>query len=306
MLNDGAMKVARSGHGALRWYDDDRGRCGGPRFESGRWHGGSSHTRWLMRVHGGESWWSLHVDRGIVRGVALSRHGLSHRGGLAPRALASNHGYGGIAKWLQDQEGAKVYPTKKHYGTANRVLRYILGTIDFGLEYHKGKEAVLIGYCDSDWSGSQDDMRSTSGYAFSFGNGVFSWASVKQHSVALSTAEAEYVSASEAITQAIWLRFVLEDFGELETDATPLMVDNTSAIARTKNPIFHQKTNHINCRYHFIEDALQDGVVDLKYCKSKEQMAEIFTKALPEDRFNYLRGLLGVKPVNNLEGNVEM
>ncbi|CAL8994830.1 unnamed protein product, partial [Prunus brigantina] len=86
-------------------------------------------------------------------------------------------------------------PTKKHYGTAKRVLRYIQGTIDFGIQYQKGKEAVLVGYCDSDWSGSQDDMRSTSGYAFSFGSGVFSWASVKQHSVAFSTAEAKYVSA---------------------------------------------------------------------------------------------------------------
>ncbi|CAL8154967.1 unnamed protein product [Prunus armeniaca] len=197
-------------------------------------------------------------------------------------------------------------PTKKHYGTAKRVLRYIQGTIDFGIEYQKGKEAVLIGYCDSDWSGIQDDMRSTSGYAFSFGSGVFSWASVKQHSVALSIVEAEYVSASEATTLAIWLRFVLEDFGELQADATPLMVDNTSGIAITRNPVFHQKTKHINRRYHFIRDALQDGVVDLKYCKSKEQMADIFTKALPKDRFNYLRGLLGVKPVNNLEGNVEM
>ncbi|KAI5350347.1 hypothetical protein L3X38_003238 [Prunus dulcis] len=106
-------------------------------------------------------------------------------------------------------------PTKKHYGTAKKVLRYIQGTIDFGIEYHNGKEAILIGYCDSDWSGSQDDMRSTSVYAFSFGSGAFSWASVKQLSVALSTAEAEYVNASEATTQAIWLRFVLEDFGEL-------------------------------------------------------------------------------------------
>ncbi|KAI5318449.1 hypothetical protein L3X38_038157 [Prunus dulcis] len=197
-------------------------------------------------------------------------------------------------------------PTKKHYGTAKRVLRYIQGTIDFGIEYQKGKEAILIGYCDSDWSGSQDDMRSTSGYAFSFGSGAFSWASVKQHSVALSTAEAEYVNASEATTQAIFLRFVLEDFGELQTEATPLMLDNTSAISMTRNPVFHQKTKHINRKYHFIRDALQDGVVDLRYCKSKEQVADIFTKALPKDRFNYFRGLLGVKIVNNLEGSVEV
>ncbi|KAI5350573.1 hypothetical protein L3X38_003464 [Prunus dulcis] len=134
-------------------------------------------------------------------------------------------------------------------------------------------------------------------------SGVFSWASVKQHSVALSTAEAEYVSASETTTHAIWLRFVLEDFGELQAEATPLMVDNTFAIAMTRNPIFHQKTKHINSRYHFIRDALQEGVVDLRYCKSEEQVADIFTKALPKDWFNYLRGLLGVKPVNNLERN---
>ncbi|CAL2255491.1 unnamed protein product [Prunus armeniaca] len=142
-------------------------------------------------------------------------------------------------------------PTKKHYGIAKRVM--------------------------SDWSGNQDDMRSTSGYAFFFGSRVFSWVSVTQHSVALSTIEAEYVSAN-----------------------------NTSAIAMTRNPVFHQKTKHINRRYHFIRDALQDGVVDLKYCKSEEQVADIFTKALPKDRYNYLRGLLGVKPINNLEGNVEV
>ncbi|KAI5348509.1 hypothetical protein L3X38_001396 [Prunus dulcis] len=108
-------------------------------------------------------------------------------------------------------------------------------------------------------------MKSTSGYAFSFGSGVFSCASVKQHSVAISTAEAEYVGASEATTQAIWLRFVLEDFGELQTEATPLMVDNTYAIAITKNHVFHQKTKHINRRYHFIREALQEGVIDLRY-----------------------------------------
>ncbi|CAL8174177.1 unnamed protein product [Prunus armeniaca] len=130
-------------------------------------------------------------------------------------------------------------PTNKHYGIAKRVLRYIQGTLDYGLEYVKGRNAMLIGYCDSDWSGSVNDSKSTSGYAFSFGSGVFAWASVKQNSVALSTAEAEYISASEATAQAIWLRFVLEDFGEFQAEATPLHCDNTAAIAITKNPVFH-------------------------------------------------------------------
>ncbi|CAL2244033.1 unnamed protein product [Prunus armeniaca] len=197
-------------------------------------------------------------------------------------------------------------PTSKHLGTAKRVLRYVKGTLDYGLEYVKGKWAVLIGYCDNDWSGSVDDSKSTSGYAFSFGSGVFAWASVKQNCVALSTAEAEYISASEATTQAIWLRFVLEDFGELQTEATPLHCDNISAIAITRNPVFHQKTKHIDRRYHFIKDALQEGTVDLIYCPTNEQLADIFTKALAKDRFCYLREKLGVKSAHNLKGSVEI
>ncbi|KAM1262144.1 hypothetical protein ACFX2G_027916 [Malus domestica] len=197
-------------------------------------------------------------------------------------------------------------PTNKHLGTAKRVLRYIKGTLDYGLEYVKGKNAMLIGFCDSDWGGSVDDSKSTSGYAFSFGSGVFSWASVKQNCVALFTAEAEYISASEATAQAIWLRFVLEDFGEMQTEATPVHCDNTAAIAITKNPVFHQKTKHIDRRYHFIKNALQEGIIDLVYCPTNEQVADIFTKALSKDRFNYLRDMLGVKSAQSLKGSVEL
>ncbi|KAI5348811.1 hypothetical protein L3X38_001698 [Prunus dulcis] len=126
-------------------------------------------------------------------------------------------------------------PTNKHYGTAKRVLKYIQGTLDYGLEYVKGRNAVLIGYCDSDWSGSVDDSKSTSRYAFSFGSGVFAWASVKQNCVALSTAKVEYISSSKATAQAVWLKFVLEDFGEFQVEATPLHCDNTATTAKTKH-----------------------------------------------------------------------
>ncbi|KAM1185318.1 hypothetical protein FF1_014602 [Malus domestica] len=126
-------------------------------------------------------------------------------------------------------------------------------------------------------------MKSTSCYAFSLGSGVFSWASVKQCNVGLSTAEAEYVSAAKSTTQAMWLRFVLSDFGEERVEATLLLCDNTSAIAMSKNPVFHHKTRHINRRYHFIRDAIQDGTIELHYCSTEEQLADIFTKALPKD-----------------------
>ncbi|KAM1775099.1 hypothetical protein ACFX12_044389 [Malus domestica] len=195
-------------------------------------------------------------------------------------------------------------PSKIHMGTAKRVLRYVQGTLNYRIKYEMGKSSILIGFCDSDWGGSEDDSRSTSGYAFTFESGVFSWASVKQQSVALSTAKAEYVSASEATAQAIWLRFILKDFGELQVEATPLLCDNTSAIAMTKNPVFHQRTKHIKRRYHFIREALQDNTIKLIYCSTEDHIADIFTKALPNERFNYLKGLLGLTPRSSLEGSV--
>ncbi|KAI5342232.1 hypothetical protein L3X38_010107 [Prunus dulcis] len=197
-------------------------------------------------------------------------------------------------------------PTRKHMGTAKRVLRYIQGTLDFGIEFIKGKSATLIGYCDSDWAGSEDDRRSTSGFAFTLGSGMFSWASIKQNTVALSTAEAEYVSAAEATSQAKWLRFVLEDFGEEQVEGTPILCDNTSAIAMAKNPVFHQKTRHISRKFHFIREAIQAKEIELIYCKTEDQIADILTKALSKDRFVYLRDLLGVKSAKGLEGSVDV
>ncbi|KAI5343766.1 hypothetical protein L3X38_011642 [Prunus dulcis] len=153
---------------------------------------------------------------------------------------------------------------------------------------------------------SPNDMRSTSGYAFHLGSGVFSWASVKQSSVALSTAEAEYVAAAEATAQAVWLRFVLSDFGEEQVEATTILCDNTSAIAITKNPVHHHRTRYISRRFHFIRDALQNGEIDLLYCKTDEQNADIFTKALARNRFEYLRSKLGIISAKHLEGSVKV
>jgi hypothetical protein len=196
-------------------------------------------------------------------------------------------------------------PTKIHMGAEKRILRYMQGTLSYGIEYVRDQSVTLIGFCDADWAGSEDDNKSTSGYAFSFGIGVFSWSSMKQNTIALSTAEAEYVSASEATAQAIWLRFVLDDLGEMQAEVTPLFCDNMSAISMARNPIFHQRTRHINRKYHFIREALQEGVINIQFCRSEEQLVDIFTKALPKDRFKHQKLKLGVKPVNSLGEVVE-
>ncbi|KAK2966032.1 hypothetical protein RJ640_012291 [Escallonia rubra] len=146
-----------------------------------------------------------------------------------------------------------------------------------------------------DWPGSVDDMRSTSGYAFSLGSGMFSWASKKQQNVAQSSAEAEYVAAAVTTSQAIWLRRILGDMGEEQAEATTLMCDNKSAIAMTKNPRNHCRTKHINIKYHFVREAVENGEVQFQFCKTEDQVADVFTKAIPKERLDYFRLKLGVQ-----------
>ncbi|KAG6502054.1 hypothetical protein ZIOFF_041941 [Zingiber officinale] len=115
----------------------------------------------------------------------------------------------------------------------------------------------------SDLGGSLDDMKSTSGYCFSFGSAIFSWVSKKQQSVAQSSAEAEYISASVATSQAIWLRKILADLGHHQIEGTVLHCDNKSAIAMAKNPVHHNRTRHIALKHHFIRQAIEDKEIQL-------------------------------------------
>lgn len=125
-------------------------------------------------------------------------------------------------------------PTQMHFGAAKRILWYLHSTLDYGILYKPIQDSKLIGYCDSDWGGSLDDMKRTSSYVFSIGSGVCSWMSKKQNSVAQSSAEAEYVAAAKATSQAIWLRRILENIGEKQLEGTVLNCDNGSAIAMGK------------------------------------------------------------------------
>jgi len=152
----------------------------------------------------------------------------------------------------------------------------------------------MIGYTDSDWARSIDDMKSTSGYAFSLGSRIFSWASKKQATVAQSIGEAEYVAAVEATSQAIWLRKIFKDMGEKQSGPTTINYDNKSAIAMTKNPVHHSRTKHVAIKYHFIREAETNMKIQLKYCTIEDQIANIFTKALPRPRFELLRAMHGV------------
>ncbi|KAL5583478.1 hypothetical protein UlMin_015920 [Ulmus minor] len=192
-------------------------------------------------------------------------------------------------------------PKEIHLLAAKRILRYLCGTTKFGLFYKKGEQSDLFGFTDSDYAGDLDDRRCTSGYVFMLGSTAVSWSSKKQPIVTLSTAEAEFVAATSCACQAIWLRKILEELKFKQTDSTQIFCDNSSAIKLSKNPVFHGRCKHIDVKYHFLRDLTKDEVIDIVYCRSEDQVADIFTKPLKLASFLKLRKLLGVYA---LEGQI--
>ncbi|GLT43009.1 hypothetical protein SLA2020_169860 [Shorea laevis] len=185
-------------------------------------------------------------------------------------------------------------PSEIHLKGAKRILRYVKGTIDFGVMYSRSDEIKLLGFTDSDWAGSEDDMKSTSGCCFSIGSGMISWCSRKQDTVAQSTAESEYIAAADAANQAIWIRKVMRDLKHAQKEPAVILCDNKFTIAIVKNPVFHRRTRHIKVKYHSIREAENDNEVQLIHCSSEEQIADIFTKGLQKSRFELLREQVGM------------
>ena len=184
-------------------------------------------------------------------------------------------------------------PKESHLIAVKRILRYLNGTKNVGLWYSRDSTLNLIAYSDSDYAGCKLDRKSTSGACQFLGSNLISWFSKKQNFVALSTAEAEYVAAGSCCAQILWIKRQLEDYG-ITLDKTPIRCDNTSAINLTKNPIQHSRTKHIEIRYHFIREHVANDEICLDYVNTEEQLADIFTKPLNEERFCYLRGELGI------------
>ncbi|KAK2993848.1 hypothetical protein RJ640_027325 [Escallonia rubra] len=156
---------------------------------------------------------------------------------------------------------------------------------------------------DSDWARDVDDRKSTTGFVFYFGKATFTWTSKKQSIVTLSTCEAEYVAATSTVCHAIWLRSLLKELSFIQDESTQIYVDNKSAIALAKNPVFHDRSKHIDTQYHFIRESIAKKQVQVKYVKSEDQDADIFTKPLNREVFEKLRNRLGMRE-SSLRGRV--
>jgi hypothetical protein len=133
-------------------------------------------------------------------------------------------------------------------------MRYLKGTIDYGLSYDGDHKFTLSGYTDADWVGSIADRKGTFGCCFSLGSAMISWQSRKQSSIALSTTKAEYIAACSASCKAIWLRKLLTSLFDIEMEETTILCDNQSCIKMTENHVFHDRSKHIEIHYHYIHD----------------------------------------------------
>ncbi|XP_062014077.1 uncharacterized mitochondrial protein AtMg00810-like [Rosa rugosa] len=205
-------------------------------------------------------------------------------------------------------------PTELHLMAAKRVLRYVKGTVNFGIFYKKEGNKDLAAFTDSDYAGCLEDRKSTSGYAFILNSRAVAWSLRKQPIVTLSTTENESIAAAACACQVVWMKIILKKLsyegGECTTilwmkiilkklsyeggECTTIFYDNSSTIKLSRNPVMHGRSKHIDVRFNFLRDLTKEGVVQLVLCGTQEQVADVFTKPLKLDLFLKLRGLLGV------------
>nr|GEU84399.1 retrovirus-related Pol polyprotein from transposon TNT 1-94 [Tanacetum cinerariifolium] len=178
-------------------------------------------------------------------------------------------------------------PTEKHLKEVKRIFRYLRGTVNTGLWYTKDSGFELIGFSDADYTGCKDAFKSTFSGAQFLGEKLVSWSSKKQDCMALLTIEAKYVSLFACYAQVLWMRTQLTNYG-FYFNKIPIYCDSKSAIAISYNPVQHSRTKHIAVRYHFIKEHVEKGTIKLYFVKTDYQLADLFTKALSADRFNYL------------------
>lgn len=178
---------------------------------------------------------------------------------------------------------------EEHFAAGKRILRYLKGTKELGLRYGVSGSNALIGYADADWASDKDTRRSTTAYVFVLGGAAVSWASKLQPTVALSSSEAEYMSACSAVQEAIHLKRLMKSLGYDQDGPTVIFEDNQGAIKISENPTLHKRSKHIDIKFHFVREKVGTGEVKLVYIETEKQLADILTKPLLKPRVVRLR-----------------
>jgi hypothetical protein len=185
---------------------------------------------------------------------------------------------GCVAKYCDSYDSSHVTAVK-------RILRYLNTTSKYGLMFTGNERSGLTCYADASWANDLDTRRSTTGYLFKLNGNLVSWKSQRQSTVALSSSEAEYMSLAAATQEAIWLKRFVKELKIYADDAVLIHQDNQGAIALAKNPVFHQRTKHIDLRYHFIRERVEDKDINICYTPTSEMQADFLTKNLTRPLF---------------------
>ena len=192
-----------------------------------------------------------------------------------------------LAKYMQN-------PGIDHWEGVKRVFRYLKTTMNLCLRFEKEGSTQVRGYCDSDFAGDVDTMRSTAGYVFLLAGGAISWSSKRQQTVAVSSTEAEYMAATHASKEALWLKRFVSDLG-WEQSTVRIFCDNQSALKMMKNPTYHARTKHISVQYHFIRELIEDKELEFQFVGTNLQCADFLTKGVTRDKLELFRFEVGLR-----------
>ncbi|KAL3641556.1 hypothetical protein CASFOL_012371 [Castilleja foliolosa] len=187
-------------------------------------------------------------------------------------------------------------PGKAHWQAAKWLMRYVKGSVNLSLIYRKSEEDnnMIEGYVDSDYAGCSDTRKSTTGYVFTAFGGAISWKARLQKVVALSSTEAEFIAATEAVKEAMWFKGVIKELLN-RNDVITVYCDNQSALHLSKNPMFHERSKHIDVRLHFIRDVIERKEVHMEKVGTEDNPADMLTKVLPMSKFRYCLELIQVE-----------
>jgi hypothetical protein len=191
-------------------------------------------------------------------------------------------------------------PTVLHVKAVKQILRYLKGTTELGLVYtQERKMEAITGFSHSDHGADVVGRKSTGGMAFNLNDSLISWCSQKQKTVSLSSCESEFMAATAAARQALWLRNLLSEITGKEQQVVTLYVDNNSAIALMKNPVFHGRSKHIDIKYHFIRECVERGQIAVRRVCTDLQKADALTKPLSAIKLATMRHLMGVRDLSS-------
>ncbi|KAJ0816493.1 putative RNA-directed DNA polymerase [Helianthus annuus] len=195
-------------------------------------------------------------------------------------------------------------PTTNHWSAVKRILRYLQGTSGYGLLIQRNSGSLLHAYTDAsfnlhafsdaDWAGCPDDRRSTGGFAIYLGSNLVSWSARKQRTVSRSSTESEYKALADTVAELTWLETLLRELCVPMSSVPTLWCDNLGATYMSANPVFHARTKHVEVDFHFVREKVAQGRLCVQFIKTDDQIADVFTKPLPSQRFIWLRSKLQV------------